>query len=221
VKEIVSLRKQHAASSKEKARLEGRIAEEQLVVDRGGNLREFRLLQQDLDDETARLEEVERRIAVIEQEEGRERSIARLVELDQIVEEARAQVAASRQEANDTIDSVVRQHALKESALTAAEHEFLGVATHLAPIHSDRMEDRVVAEALREELRARGAKLKAIGMTRHGHHVFTIGGGGDGPWPGLWGWLLEQAVRGWFQKQYDDAYNAARSVEPLTTEATA
>jgi hypothetical protein len=221
MKEIVSLRKLHAASAKGIARLEQRIAEERVSVDQGGSLRELRLLEQDLDDERARLETLERRIAVIEGEEGRERNIARLVELDQIVEEARAQVAVGRQEANDTIDSVVRQQFLKESALAAAEQEFLGLATHLAPIHGFTHEERARSEALREELRARGAKLRAIGMTRSGQHAFTIGGGGDGPWPGLWGIQLHQMVQGWSQKQSVDAYNAARSVEPLATGASA
>jgi hypothetical protein len=215
VKELTQLRKVRSQVSDRIAqRSTARTAAER-VVDAGGDPADLVSLTGLIEADELTRGKLDRRIGELEVEVERNRRIARLAELDPIVEEARRQVTAARLEANEAVDTVITRLAATESALFAAERAFLELAGTLAPIQSHRMEDRPANEALIAELRGRGATLQAIGMTRHGQHAFTIAGGGDGPWPGPWGWLLEQAVNGYFRKQAADAHRSAQEASAL------
>jgi hypothetical protein len=221
MKEILSLRKQQSERSKAIMKLEERLADERLAVEKGGPPRELRLLQQDLDDERMRLETLERRIGTIEQQEEHDHRLARLMELDSLIEAARAQLTETRVEACDTFDTLVVRVATAEAALNAVEAEFIGIARTLAPIDAYDAASRAASDALREQLLARGAKLKAIGMTRGRAHAFTIAAGGDAPWPEPWGWLVLQGVEGLQRRRMREAELAARAGQSATAGASA
>ena len=137
-------------------------------------------------------------------------------------EKERADQAADAARASEKTAKANEKKADDENRM--ARHNLYVAHMNLIQRAWERSDILHVEELLRRQLPQPGqADLREFewyyyhGMTRHGHHAFTIGGGGDGPWPGIWGWMLAQAVAGYSQKQYDDAYNAARSVEPLTT----
>lgn len=206
MKEILSLRKQHSERTKGIAKLEERIAEERLAVDKGGSLRELRLLQQDLADERARLEPVERRIAVIEAQEARAAHINRLIEIDGQAEEAQAQEDATWLEVHDELDRAVARLYGAMQRRRAIVNDFHQVALQVAPIYAVMPGERAAAEALRAELAERGATLRAVGV---GHYsgqacVFELGNvhAPDAPArPERWSWLVQQALDGMDREQ--------------------
>jgi hypothetical protein len=194
MKEIVSLQRQVAALARTMEARQADIAEQEALVAKGGSSRELRLLREDLADDKARLEGLQRRLADLQRQEATDEAFARLLELDRLLEDASEDRTAARTEAGQEFDSLARSLAGKEAAYTALEVEFLSLARGLARIDSFAPEDRAKAEALRDRLVASGAKLQAIGRTQGRSHAFTIGGGGGHPWPEPWGGLLAQAV---------------------------
>jgi hypothetical protein len=173
------------------------IEEANAAADLGNAEAEARLLTLEAQQRRARakLEGLDAEIQPLQAQERSEAVKARLLELDAVAEEKWRAAKQGRAEANDAICAVALRQADLERAFAVAQQEFLDVAAQLVPIHSFEVKDRPAQEVLRRELRERGAKLQAIGVTRHGHHVFTNGGGGDAPWPGLLGGLAYQAVQ--------------------------
>lgn len=202
MKEILNLRKQQSEHSKAITRLEQQIAEERLAVDKGGSLRELRLLEQDLEDERARLETLDRRIAVLEAEEARAANVSRLVDIDRQAEEAQAQEDATWLEVHDELDRAVARLYGARQRRRAIVNDFHQVALQVAPIYAVMNgPERTAAEALRAELAERGAALRAVGV---GHYsgqscVFEVGNvhAPDAPGrPERWSWLVQQALDG-------------------------